>query len=56
MYRDSTSVVFSLSDGAFIRYILSELMATDLRRVLASGQRLSTSQVQLFLYQILSGT
>jgi len=35
--------------------MLSELMATDLRRVLVSGQRLSESQVQLFLYQIFDG-
>jgi len=30
-------------------------MATDLRRVLVSGQRLTASQVQLILYQILNG-
>lgn len=35
-------------------HVLSEVMATDLRRVLVSGQRLSPSHVQLFLYQILN--
>jgi len=35
--------------------MLSERMATDLRRVLVSGQRLTASQVQLILYQILNG-
>jgi len=35
--------------------MLSEVMATDLRRVMASGQSFSASQVQLFLYQILHG-
>jgi len=30
-------------------------MATDLRRVLVSRQRFCATQVQLFLYQILSG-
>jgi len=49
--------IWSLSTwAAWDRHVLSEVMATDLRRVLVSGQRLSPSHVQLFLYQILNGT
>ena len=42
-------------DAVFNRYIVSELMQSDLHKIIVSPQPLSSDHVKVFLYQILRG-
>lgn len=42
-------------DVVFNRYIVSELMQSDLHKIIVSPQPLSSDHVKVFLYQILRG-
>ena len=50
---------FQLTDGRdlhFInRYVITELMQSDLHKIIVSPQHLSTDHIKVFLYQILRG-
>jgi serine/threonine protein kinase len=38
-----------------IRYVITELMQSDLHKIIVSPQHLSTDHIKVFLYQILRG-
>ena len=48
-----TGIIFL--DAVFNRYIVSELMQSDLHKIIVSPQPLSSDHVKVFLYQILRG-
>ena len=52
---DSQCCVLTTLPWEAVSYIISELMDTDLHRIIISGQTLAASHVQLFVYQILRG-
>ena len=39
----------------FFRYVLTELMQSDLHKIIFSSQPLSSDHIKIFLYQILRG-
>jgi len=43
------------SDCLMIRYVITELMQSDLHKIIVSPQHLSTDHIKVFLYQILRG-
>lgn len=40
---------------SLIRYVITELMQSDLHKIIVSPQHLSTDHIKVFLYQILRG-
>lgn len=53
--RSSKFLVSSLTAISPNRYLLFELMQTDLHKIIVSPQPLSSDHVKIFLYQILRG-
>ena len=54
-YFSSYFTYLNFLDKVFNRYIVSELMQSDLHKIIVSPQPLSSDHVKVFLYQILRG-
>ena len=54
-YYSSYFTYIIFLDVVFNRYIVSELMQSDLHKIIVSPQPLSSDHVKVFLYQILRG-
>ena len=55
MYYSNYFTCIIFLDAIFNRYIVSELMQSDLHKIIVSPQPLSSDHVKVFLYQILRG-
>lgn len=49
------SKICYLLDWSCCRYVITELMQSDLHKVIVSPQPLTTDHIKVFLYQILRG-
>lgn len=52
---NAAALLFSLNSQPRRRYVITELMQSDLHKIIVSPQQLSPDHIKVFLYQILRG-